>query len=636
MQYEIQYDIVSIIAACFLIVLYILRRTYRTKSNGILLHLLVFDLLGGIFDVASCYAITYPQRYPLWMNCIMTLGYLFFYNMMGVLYFAYIDSKTKIAKMWKPAKVIIALCASFEALIIWSSPWTHLVSYFDDDLVYHHGPFMLLLYVFAALNLFMATVMFVIKRRRFNKYQVVAICSFICAVFMGVLIQAIFPNLLVGQFACTLVLFFIYTSLENPVYYTYRGTTCFNRMAFLETVKKAIYNKEALNFVAIGLKDFDLYRENLSLKNLERLSSNIAEYIRVLYGENAFCIDDDKFLIRINDQLEIASIKKEIEEFFSHPIDLVDTSISAGYHFMSIQNISNELKVDEVESGIRFMLEKANNDVDEIDDFTKAIQQLKRRRTISHIVRKAVKDDLFDVYYQPIRDVSTGKYTSMEALIRLHDAEMGFISPEEFIPIAESDGTILHIGEIVFEKVCKFMHESQCVEKLGVHYVEINLSPLQCFQPDLVPKFSDIMKRYDIRPEWINLEITETASFGENDCMAKNIEELHNMGISFSLDDYGSGFASIDYLFKLPVEIVKIDKSILWQAMKDENAKVVLVCTLQMLKKLGKRIVVEGVEYEEMVTLLAENGCDYMQGYFYSKPLPQAEYIAFLKNHHNI
>lgn len=633
MQYEIQYDIVSIIAACFLIAVYILRRTYKTKSNGILLHLLVFDLLGAIFDVASCYAITYPQRYPLWMNCVMTLGYIFFYNMMGVLYFAYIDSKTKIEKMWKPAKLIIIAGVSFEAFVIWSSPWTHLVSYFDDNLVYHHGPLMILLYVLAALNLLMATIMFIIERRRFNKYQVVAICSFIAAVFLGVLVQGIFPNLLVGQFGCTLVLFFIYTSLENPVYYTYGGTTCYNRMAFLETVKRAIYDNESLNFVAIGLKDFDLYRENLSLKDLERLSSNIAEYIHVLYVDKAFCIDDDKFLIRIDDKQEIASIKDEMEKFFSQPIDLIDTSINAGYHFMSILDISNELKVDEVESGIRFMLEKANDDVGEIDDFTKVVQQIKRRKTISHIVKNAVKNELFDVYYQPIRDISTGRYISMEALIRLQDTELGFISPEEFIPIAESDGTILRIGEIVFEKVCKFMHESNCVENFGVHYVEINLSPLQCFQPDLVTKFRDIMNRYEIKPEWLNLEITETASFGEDDCMARNIEGLHGMGISFSLDDYGSGFASIDYLFKLPVEIVKIDKSILWQAMKDENAKIVLVCTLQMLKKLGKRIVVEGVENEDMVTLLTENGCDYMQGYFYSKPLPQKEYIAFLEKH---
>lgn len=632
MQYEIQYDIVSIIAACFLIAVYVLRRTYKTKSNEILLHLLIFDLLGAIFDIASCYAITYPQRYPLWADCAMTLGYIFFYNMMGILYFAYIDSRTKIQQMHTPAKIIIAACVLFEAFIIWSSPWTHLVSYFDENLVYHHGPLMILLYVLAALNLLMATVMFVIKRRRFDRYQVVAICSFICAVFTGVLVQGAFPNLLVGQFACTLVLFFIYTSLENPVYYTYRGTTCFNRMAFLETVKKAIYNRESLHFVAIGLKDFDIYRENLSLKNLERLSSNIAEHIHLLYVDNAFCIDDDKFLIRISDPQEIPAIEREINKYFSQPIDLIDTSINAGYHFASILNISSDLKVDEVESGIRFMLETTNDDVNEIVDFTSVVQQITRRKNISHIVKNAIKNDLFDVYYQPIRDVHTGKFTSMEALIRLQDTEMGFISPEEFIPIAENNGTILHIGEIVFEKVCKFMHESNCVETLGVHYVEINLSPLQCFQPDLVTKFRNIMKRYDIKPEWINLEITETASFGEDDCMARNIESLHGMGISFSLDDYGSGFASIDYLFKLPVEIVKIDKSILWQAMKDENAKIVLVCTLQMLKKLGKRIVVEGVENEEMVTLLTENGCDYMQGYYYSKPLPQADYLAFLSS----
>ena len=139
------------------------------------------------------------------------------------------------------------------------------------------------------------------------------------------------------------------------------------------------------------------------------------------------------------------------------------------------------------------------------------------------------------------------------------------------------------------------------------------------------------MDKYDVVPFWINLEITETATVEDSDMIVRNIGKFHNMGVTFSLDDYGSGFASADYLFKLPVEIVKIDKGILWNAMKDNNAKIVLINTLKMLKELGKKIVVEGVEDADMVKLLEENGCDYMQGYFYSKPIPPYEFVEFLK-----
>lgn len=224
------------------------------------------------------------------------------------------------------------------------------------------------------------------------------------------------------------------------------------------------------------------------------------------------------------------------------------------------------------------------------------------------------------------------RFSSSEALIRLIDDELGFISPEEFIPIAEKNGRILEIGELVFRKVCRFMKESACL-KLGVHYIEINLSPVQCFHEELAETFLAIMDQYGISPLCVNREITETAEMehGGIRILQDNMQKMNAKGVSFSIDDFGSGFAAIDYLLRLPVSIVKIDKGILWQAMKDPNAMIVLQNTMQMLQLIGKKIVVEGVETQEMVSILCQNGCDYMQGYFYSKPLPEEEYIRFLE-----
>jgi EAL domain-containing protein (putative c-di-GMP-specific phosphodiesterase class I) len=197
--------------------------------------------------------------------------------------------------------------------------------------------------------------------------------------------------------------------------------------------------------------------------------------------------------------------------------------------------------------------------------------------------------------------------------------------------MSEDDGSILDIGDIVFKKVCKFINESQCVKENGVHYIEVNLSPVQCVHENIVDRLRAIMKKCAVAPKWINFEITETAQYNEDESMHHNIEKLYNNGSCFSIDDYGSGFASADYLFKLPVDIVKIDKSILWQAMENPNAMTVLKNTMNMVKELGKKIVVEGVENQEMVDILTSFGCDYMQGYFFSKPVPAEEYVKFLQ-----
>lgn len=632
MRYNFNYDVASILAGAFILSILLIRRTLKTKSNRLIVALLLCNLLGAAFDIASCYSICYPRRYSWGFNYFTTLGYLFFYNLMGVLFLAYIDSKTKIKELWKPVKIYCVAISIFEGILIVTSPYTHLVSYFDERNIYNHGPLMILLYAMAALHLFTASIMIIIKRRRFNRYQVVTIVAFVVVIFLGVLIQAIYPYLLVGQFGCTLVLYFLYSSLENPAYYTYKGTSCFNKTSFLEYSKYRLQKKEFMNLYAFGIKDYDYFKESLSLKNLDRLSCNVAEFINSYYGGQAFCIADDKFIIMLDKDDEEYVINARLTQYFANPIDLVDTSVALNINYAVIRNINPELKIDMIENALYYILDN-ESECGEHADFENVVEKIRRKKRISHIIKEAISNNGFNVYYQPILNVSTGTFTSVEALVRLINDELGFISPEEFIPIAENEGLILQIGETVFEKVCSFIKESDCINKLGVHYIEINLSPIQCLQPDITKRFKMIMDRYDVNPKWINLEITETASFEQNDIFVNNINEFHNMGVEFSIDDYGSGFASADYLFRLPVNIVKIDKGILWQAMKDDNAGIVLICTLSMIKMLGKKIVVEGAEDEHMVKLLVDNGVDYIQGYFYSKPLPEKDYVDFLLNH---
>lgn len=635
MLYDYQYDIATIIAGLFLLLVVFLRRVYKTKANTLLICMLICNLLAAILDVASIYCISYPTVFPMWFNNFTALGYLFAFNMMGVLYFAYIDSKTKILRMWTPTKIICVVIAVGELILIASSPVTHWVAYFDDNLIYQHGTFAVLLYIIAALLLFGVGVMFYCGRHRFNLYQILAICSFIAVVFVGVLIQALYPKLVVAQFGCELVLFFIYISLENPVYYTYKSTNCLNRTSFQETLKIKLRNNEKVSLVAISISDYAFVRRNLSLRNQERLSSRIAQFLQYNYGLNGYCIADDQFVITLKKNENYEWIFKQLDMFFAQPFQLIDTEISVAAKHVYIESLDGMQEADAVETGIHYILENVDNGVEVVEDFSEIVATIRRKYAVSHAVRYALENKTFEVYYQPIRDVKANQFHSVEALLRMIDPELGFVSPEEFIPIAEEDGVICKVGDLVFEKVCQFIRGQLLMNK-GVHCVEINLSPIQCNQEDLVKNFSKIMEKYDISPSLINLEITETASTAGNTNMNSNINLLHGLGISFSIDDYGSGFASAEYLFRLPVDIVKIDKGILWQAMKDKNAMIVLEHTMMMVKKLGKKIVVEGIEDMEMVRVLEAMDCDYMQGYYYSKPLPEAQYLEFLEKNNTV
>ena len=138
------------------------------------------------------------------------------------------------------------------------------------------------------------------------------------------------------------------------------------------------------------------------------------------------------------------------------------------------------------------------------------------------------------------------------------------------------------------------------------------------------------MKKYNVDYNQINLEITETALAQNQDILAENMKKISEMGLSFSLDDYGTGYSTITYMMTLPFKIVKIDKSILWSSFENEKAMIALCASVNMIKDMQMEIVVEGVESEEMADKLAELGCDFLQGFYFSRPLPEEEFVKFL------
>jgi EAL domain-containing protein (putative c-di-GMP-specific phosphodiesterase class I) len=278
------------------------------------------------------------------------------------------------------------------------------------------------------------------------------------------------------------------------------------------------------------------------------------------------------------------------------------------------------------------MAEQAN-----IEQFIRSVNQeyiksMERINTIEKILRKAIETDGFIIQYQPIYSVHQNRFASAEALVRLKDTTtLGYISPEEFITIAERKGMISELGAIVFEKVCIFMKSNQ-LNELGVSYIEINLSGIQCMDNNLPNQLHTIMKKYEIEPQCINLEITETASVETGELLHTNMKKLRSIGCSFSMDDFGTGYSNLSQMADLSYDLVKIDKSLLWRCFENNNEKAVILLqnVITMLISLNTKIVVEGVETKEQAEWLSKIGADYLQGYFYSKPISENEYITFL------
>ena len=242
----------------------------------------------------------------------------------------------------------------------------------------------------------------------------------------------------------------------------------------------------------------------------------------------------------------------------------------------------------------------------------------------------AMEEDRVEVFFQPIYATAEKKFVSAEALVRIRNTDGSIIPPGLFIPVAEETGMISKIGEHVFEKTCQFIKEHD-IEQYGIAYLEVNLSVVQCESKTLAETYIGIMDKYQIDPKLVNLEITESASIVRKKTLLKNMNTLIDYGVSFSLDDFGNGQSNLNYIVDMPVKIVKFDRDMTQAYFENKKAQFVLKAAMNMIHDMHLHVVSEGVETAEQLAALEQLGIDYVQGYYFSKPIEARAFIEFLK-----
>jgi EAL domain-containing protein (putative c-di-GMP-specific phosphodiesterase class I) len=252
-----------------------------------------------------------------------------------------------------------------------------------------------------------------------------------------------------------------------------------------------------------------------------------------------------------------------------------------------------------------------------------------RRAAVEKAVTGGLENGSFEVYYQPTYNIDKTLHGA-EALLRMNDEKMVLIYPDEFIPIAEQLGIIDIIDEFVLKEVCRFIHTG-IPERNGMNCINVNLSVQECMKEGFAEYISGIVEAEDVPKNMINFEITESVAAKDYTHLAKVIDQLKEDGFQFSIDDYGTGYSNMTSLFSLGADIIKIDKSILWNAEKSELGMTLLVTLLEMVRKMEKRSLMEGVETEDQINILKKLGCDYLQGYYFSKPIPRNDFIKLIE-----
>ena len=635
MHYHIEFDIAAIILTIFITYFIFYKKGLVRRANRVFLVLIGLVFVSEISDIFSSLSNNDPDSAQRWSQDIWNYIYLVAHNALAYSFTVYLFFLLDLVKKKKKELYLLTIPFIGDLFLLLINPFTGLTFYYDAQGYYKHGPLFSVMYGIAFFYM-VFSIIFVIRHRKYlEQSKVKSLLAFLFISFVPVVVQMFFQEYLLTLFFETVGLLGILFSIENKEDTISPVTGMLNRFA-LETALDAAMNGGGNTLILIKIANLNYYNKTIGYENMNAILGRISVWLEKQYPLYS-CYDCGRghFAILCGDvdREETETSRKKVFARFQESWSKDNLSLTFPVQFGvvrlpdDVRTVENlQMLIDEPFDG----KESANLDAAE------TIADYERRVLVEQLIDKALKKKNFVVWYQPIWDAHTGKVHSAEALCRLQDEEYGLIPPDEFIPIAEQSGTILDIGRMVFEEVCRFYQEER-LKKLGLDYIEVNLSVVQCMSSNLKEIFEEILKKYALDAGCINLEVTESATASNQKTMVETIDYLKQLGFSFSLDDYGTGYSNISYMYEMPFSIIKIDKSILWKAMDPskgegkKEAQIYLENTIRMLKEMGYSVLVEGVETLEQKMLLEKLECDYFQGYYFSKPVEKQVFRDYVR-----
>lgn len=427
----------------------------------------------------------------------------------------------------------------------------------------------------------------------------------------------------------------------KDIYYLDPLTQLPNRQQFEKDLQKELEGSKKGKLCAVFFVDLDRFKffnDTMGHTVGDDLIENIANNLRELQNEQLtlyrFGGDEFTFLMRsIEDRNDIHSQADNMLKIFKKPFNIEGNNIfltaSVGVSISSEQVMTIKKLIKQADNAMHFAKERGK-DTYQVYEPHMSTAYAERLKVETHL-RSAIEKNEFCINYQPQIDLNTKKIIGVEALIRWTNPELGFVPPNNFIPLAEESGLIDQIGEWVLNTACRQVKRWQVEFGLFIR-VGINISPKQFQRPDFVSKIDRVIKETGINPKYIDLEITENGLMQNTSECILVLKRLKEIGVKISIDDFGTGYSSLSYLKRFPIDTLKIDQSFVRELTDNTNDQAIVTSIINLAHNMQLNVIAEGVETVEIVKFLNTHHCDEMQGYLYSKPLSVDSFEKFITN----
>lgn len=409
-----------------------------------------------------------------------------------------------------------------------------------------------------------------------------------------------------------------------------------NRSALIRALEEFIHTeRKDFSIFMIDVVDFDHFNELFSVKTGDMLLRKTAAMLDTISQSNVYRYNGDTFVIITPnaDGAKCANVIREIKEFFTNPVQIPAgkyvISMNAGRADFPDHGTTPTELLRSCKTALKYSksLTKRNLCIVYSSIINDAVG---RANIIKDIVLDAISNETgIEVVYQPVYSIKEGKFTRLEALLRIKNSQI-VIGPEEAVAVAESNGFINELSDIVIKNVCNFAKAIQN-RKTSIDTISINLSVVQLLQHGFFERVKKILTDSQVPLSLFEFEITESVLITSFESVKEKIVQLRSLGIRVALDDFGAGYSGINYLANLPVDTLKLDRQIVFQLGLSTRQDVLVKAIIDACKSFNLSIITEGVETQEVLDKAIELGADYIQGFFYAKPMQSARLFSFLE-----
>lgn len=631
LDYYILGEVVTVIVSVLLCYNVFASFSPYERRHRLFMYACVGCCLAAFFDIISVFTNTYHTQVNQGFSLFVSTMFYVFLLIVPVAMSGYaIELAFAYREKAPPLYPFIWGIYIFYLIVLVVNVFTGIVFSTDAVKGYSYGPWKNITYILALFYMALIEIVICTHKKNMATRMFMSMILYPVIALLVLSFQFFFPKVLLTGASSLAALLLAYMTIQSDMLE-------FDLITGLMTEHKLekhvqLKNQAGVLFV-LSIDNMAIIQSNMSASELNTLLLDIGREFTKRFERRCYHISTNRFAAIADNRETVEKYASDLFDFFNamnrNPFQKIPVPLEI--HAVAVEYAKGNKSYNNVSDIVNSLLTKAKrNNIHKLLFCDESVLlDMERKKLIFQILKRELtfESHQYQVWFQPIYSVKENKFVYMEALSRLNGTELGDISPAEFVQVAESKGLIERLGNVAFEKICKFIAENRDV----VHAVSVNFSVYQMTNPNIVDKVLTTIAKFGLNPGNIIMEITESIFIENYDLVYANMTKLAGAGVKFYLDDFGTGYSNLANVVKLPFSTVKMDRSLVLAM--EENAKNVTLFRnlVSTFKDAELEILVEGIETQNQNYLVTKAGADYIQGYLYSRPLPPEQCLEILK-----